>query len=195
LTEQEVTEIIMKYTLANLCITGAMALTASSDVYGEGFQMNSGWYAVNDDVMGGVSKGKALPYEDGSVRFMGAVSFENNGGFASIRRQADFLELNDSDGIMLNVRGDGKRYQFRVRTSQLFDGLAYKHDFDTVDGQWVKIVLEWKNFVPTFRGRKVSGAPALIASEIEQLGFLIADKQDGSFDLQVQEIIPVLFEQ
>ena len=102
--------------------------------------------------------------------------------------------LNGTHGIKLTVRGDGKQYQFRVRTSSTFDGVAYRHVFDTTDGQWDEIILRWEDFIPTFRGQRVPDAPDLRASCIQQIGFLIADRQEGPFDIQVQEIIPVFFQ-
>ena len=43
-----------------------------------------GWTAVNDGVMGGVSRGGAKLI-DGSLHFRGILSLDNNGGFSSIR--------------------------------------------------------------------------------------------------------------
>ena len=42
-----------------------------------------------------------------------------------------------------------------------------------------------KSFVPTFRGRVLSGAPPLDAAKVTSVGFLISDKQDGPFQLEV----------
>ncbi|MDF7823292.1 CIA30 family protein [Pontiellaceae bacterium B12227] len=163
----------------------ALALTADS---GETIQMNEGWYAVNDGVMGGLSQSRAEQIDGSSLRFSGIVSFENNGGFASIRRSAEIFELEDSMGIRLRIKGDGKNYQLRFRTSQRFDGVAYKHDFSSVKGAWSEVELMWSDFVATFRGRAVPGAPALSASAIEQVGFLIADKQEGVFSLDIASL-------
>jgi len=46
-----------------------------------------GWTAVNDGVMGGVSRGGAK-LVDGSLHFRGILSLDNNGGFSSIARAA-----------------------------------------------------------------------------------------------------------
>jgi NADH dehydrogenase [ubiquinone] 1 alpha subcomplex assembly factor 1 len=42
-----------------------------------------------------------------------------------------------------------------------------------------------KNLVPTFRGRVLSGEPPLDPAKVTSVGFLIADKQDGPFRLEV----------
>ena len=52
-----------------------------------------GWYDINDVVMGGVSQGRVSWAEKGCLVFEGNVSFENSGGFASIRSQDDDFDL------------------------------------------------------------------------------------------------------
>ena len=42
-----------------------------------------------------------------------------------------------------------------------------------------------KDFVPTFRGRVLSSEPPLDPARVTSVGFLIADKQDGPFQLEV----------
>ena len=67
------------------------------------------WRIVNDSVMGGLSKSEIV-YSDGNKAiFRGIVSLENNGGFASTRTIPRSYELDGHDGILLRVRGDGKK--------------------------------------------------------------------------------------
>ncbi|NNJ70502.1 MAG: CIA30 family protein, partial [Kiritimatiellales bacterium] len=94
------------------------------------------WRVVNDGVMGGVSRSELELADGDTLVFRGVVSLENNGGFASVRHDLESLALSRKDGIMLRVKGDGKRCQLRLRTSGRFDGMAYKADFQTVQGQW-----------------------------------------------------------
>lgn len=169
-------------------MTGAVTTIAWMGSASGKSAMNSSWYEVNDGVMGGLSQSLAEYTDEGDLRFSGIVSFENNGGFASIRNSAGFLQLERSDGIKLRVKGDGKTYQFRVRTSRKFDGVSYKHAFKTMKGEWNELNLKWSDFSATFRGRKVPNAPKLVPGAIEQIGFLIADKQEGAFALMVRGI-------
>lgn len=171
-------------------MTGAVTTIAWMGPASGKSAMNSSWYEVNDGVMGGLSQSLAEYTDEGDLRFSGVVSFENNGGFASIRNNAGFLQLEGSDGIRLRVKGDGKKYQFRVRTSRQFDGVSYKNAFETVKGKWIVLKLKWSDFSATFRGRKVPNAPKLSPEAIEQIGFLIADKQEGAFELLVGEMEP-----
>ena len=41
------------------------------------------------------------------------------------------------------------------------------------------------DFVPTFRGRVLSGEPLLDPAKVTSVGFLISDKQAGPFQLEV----------
>jgi monofunctional biosynthetic peptidoglycan transglycosylase len=146
----------------------------------------SGWYVVNDGVMGGISQSQATFTQQKTLLFSGLVSLENNGGFASIRHDTQGTCIGYGYGIRLRVKGDGKTYQLRVRTSDRFDGIAYKADFDTVKDQWQELRIPWEEFQATYRGRFISDAPDLKGDQIRQVGFLIAGRQEGPFELEVE---------
>ena len=146
------------------------------------------WLAINDGVMGGISQSGIKPSPLATGLFSGQLSLENNGGFASIRRRADDYNLADCMGIRLNVKGDGRTYQFRVKTDEQFDGITYRSLFTTDAQQWQIITLPFSGFCASFRGRPVPGAPALRPEHIKQLGFLLADKQPGAFCLEIVRI-------
>lgn len=76
----------------------------------------TGWYDINDVVMGGISWGKAIWKDKGCLVFKGNVSFENNGGFSLIRSANTDYDLQDYKGVKIKVRGDGKKYKFTLRT-------------------------------------------------------------------------------
>jgi NADH dehydrogenase [ubiquinone] 1 alpha subcomplex assembly factor 1 len=146
-----------------------------------------GWRIVNDGVMGGRSR-STIRFAAGHAVFSGVVSAENNGGFASVRAPTRSGVAAGADEFMLRVRGDGKRYQFRVRMDDRWDGPAYKQDFIAPAGAWQDVSLSLSAFEATFRGRPVPNAPRLEAGRIQQLGFLIAGKQLGPFALEVRWI-------
>ncbi|MEC8861134.1 MAG: CIA30 family protein [Pseudomonadota bacterium] len=142
------------------------------------------WRAIDDEVMGGRSN-SAPDIANGCLHFSGVLSLENNGGFASIRahHQQDLSKLH---GVMLCACGDGRRYQFRLYTDASYQGsrIAYSFGFDTVEGQWLEIPIPFSGLKPVFRGRNLPG-PVFDAAKVEQIGFLLADKQVGSFHLAV----------
>lgn len=146
------------------------------------------WIIVNDGVMGGLSKSQLTWHEDGYAIFSGEVSIENNGGFASTRCRPQDFNLNDNvKGIRIHVKGDGNTYQFRIHTDQLFDGAAYKYLFET-NGEWQTIDIPFDQCKATFRGRIIPNAPRITPDVVQQVGFLIAEKQEGPFSIKVKSI-------
>ncbi|MFH1700557.1 MAG: CIA30 family protein [Candidatus Zixiibacteriota bacterium] len=146
------------------------------------------WVSVNDNVMGGLSEGVASLTHDSCLQFSGTVSLENNGGFASIRTLPKEFNLCEFNGLRIRVKGDGRAYQFRIRTDGKYDGIAFKHDFSTDPSDWIEIDLPFASFLPTFRGRILRDVKPLVAAEIRQIGFFVADKVAGPFSLIVDEI-------
>jgi hypothetical protein len=142
------------------------------------------WQIVNDDVMGGVSR-SIFRLTNGVAVFQGEVSLENNGGFASVRSLPARHDLVGCDAFVIRVHGDGRSYKFTARTARSFDSAIYQTVFTTKKGEWEKHVLPLKQFVPTFRGRVLSGEPPLDPAKITSVGFLISDKQEGPFHLEI----------
>ena len=142
------------------------------------------WQVVNDDVMGGVSSSR-FSVTNGVAVFRGEVSLENNGGFASVRSLPARLDLADCDAFVIRVRGDGRRYKFTVRTDRSFDSPIYQVSFPTKPSEWAELRLSMKDFVPTFRGRVLTNVPPLDPAVVVSVGFLISDKQEGPFKLEV----------
>jgi NADH dehydrogenase [ubiquinone] 1 alpha subcomplex assembly factor 1 len=145
------------------------------------------WQAVNDAVMGGLSEGR-MSEVDGAGVFTGRVSLENFGGFASVRSLPREFDLMGYDGLIVRVRGDGRRYRLRLKTDDDFEGLAYQATFFTDPAEWTEARLSFDEFVPVYRGYVVEGAPALDPAKIRRVGFMIADRQEGSFRLQIREV-------
>jgi NADH dehydrogenase [ubiquinone] 1 alpha subcomplex assembly factor 1 len=151
------------------------------------------WYAVSDDVMGGISTSMvSTDPEKRRLTFSGNLSLERNGGFASIRSQWADYDLSAYDGIALRVRGDGKVYQFRVRTETTGTELAYAALFQTEKDAWKEIYLPFSKMVPIYRGAVVPGAPAIDPASIRSFGLMLANKQQGEFLLEVDPIGAVI---
>jgi len=141
------------------------------------------WTVVNDNVMGGRSSGD-FAISDGRLVFRGEIN-TNGGGFASIRTEPEQLDMGSHDGLKLKVRGDGRTYKFRIVTAG--SDFAYMADFPTQNGEWVIIDLPFSTFQPSWRGRTLD-RPPVTPSDINSIGFMIADKRDGAFALEVEWI-------
>lgn len=142
------------------------------------------WAVVNDGVMGGVSRGGLLRTDDATGLFRGELSLERNGGFASVRTRVGPIDP-DADGLEIRVRGDGRTYQLRLRTDERFDGVAYRAEFATEAGEWTTRRIPFADFEPTFRGRILDGVGPIDPVRVRQLGFLLADKTPGGFELEI----------
>lgn len=146
-----------------------------------------GWYVLNDNVMGGRSKG-TFEQRDGRLHFVGNTN-TNGGGFSSIRTDALQLDLSKHAGIRLRVKGDGRRYTWRLATRARWRGrqVGYWAEFDTSDGEWTTADIPFSSFVPKFRGYRLEGPP-LDPSQITGMGLMIYDNRDGPFELSLDSV-------
>ncbi len=146
------------------------------------------WNPINDGVMGGISQSQLRYDPAGHAVFAGQVSFENNGGFASVRCQPTDIGRRDVTAYLLDVCGDGKRYKLNLRTDNSFDGINYQAQFHPPAGIWATCRLASADFVPSWRGRPVPNAPPLDSVRVRQIGLMIADRQEGPFALAIRSI-------
>lgn len=146
---------------------------------------NGSWLVINDDVMGGHSSARVSATGEG-LRFEGHLSLADGGGFSSIRRAVAKLPA-DPGRVRLEVRGDGRPYQLRLRTDARFDGLSWRVEFPTTD-EWETLEFAISEFEAVFRGRRVASARELQGGQIRQVGFLLADGQEGEFRLDVRRV-------
>jgi monofunctional biosynthetic peptidoglycan transglycosylase len=146
-------------------------------------EQSEGWRIINDGVMGGLSSSTAEISDSGTLVFTGNVSLENNGGFASVRGAGKIYDFSNHEGIRLRIKGDGKRYAFTLNSSNSFGSPGHKSSFDTEDGKWIEVELPFDTFWPVLRW---SGQLRL--DYITSVGFLISDKQEGGFRLEVDWI-------
>jgi monofunctional biosynthetic peptidoglycan transglycosylase len=131
----------------------------------------------------------AMYYRDSNTAiFKGTVSLEINGGFASTLTISRSYKLGGYYGILLRVKGDGKKYQFRMRTDDRFDGVSYRYEFSTEFNTWMIIDIPFHKCVQVFRGRILEDVEPILPEEIQQIGFLISNKQAGKFQLEIDWI-------
>lgn len=145
------------------------------------------WYVVNDNVMGGRSEG-GFDIQDGDLRFTGRTN-TRGGGFSSIRTAPMRLDLSNHQGILLHVKGDGRRYTWRLTTDAQWRGreVSYWAEFATDVGKWSTVKIPFTNFIPKFRGSRLDG-PALDPAKISGMGLMIYDGGDGPFDLELTSV-------
>lgn len=140
----------------------------------------SAWRTVDDTVMGGRSDGRFRLNEAGHGEYSGHVSLENNGGFSSLRYRMPTIKIAGMTTVILRLKGDGKRYQFRTKTSTA-DRHSYVTYFATT-GEWQEITLDLTTMKPQFRGRALD-LPDYPAEMLSEIAFLIGNKEEQDFRL------------
>lgn len=144
------------------------------------------WRAVNDGVMGGLSKGAPVMNDQSQMVFSGSISFENNGGFSSIRSRGQTLDLTEYDGIEIRVKGDGRMYYLTARNPGS-RRVAFWSPITPKADEWTTIRVPFPSFYATFFGRKLD-SPELQRDAINSIGFMLYDKKEGAFQLEVDWI-------
>lgn len=144
------------------------------------------WVVVNDVVMGGRSRGDFSLNSEGYGVFKGLVSLENNGGFSSLRHQFQKISISEYTKICIRLKGDGKKYQLRLKPDTATQ-YAYTTYFQT-NNEWQTVKINLADLTPTFRGRKLA-MDNFDGNELAELGFLIGNKENETFQLIIANII------
>lgn len=147
------------------------------------------WSAIDDRVMGGVSRSRLRHDAAGHAVFEGEVSLDRNGGFASVRSSPAARGLAGASRCVIEARGGaGKQFKLSLITDNGFDSPSYQATFVCTGPGWSTVTLALANFRASFRGRELAGAPALDPARIRQVGLMIAARQAGPFSLDVRHI-------
>ncbi len=145
------------------------------------------WIVVNDNVMGGRSKG-GFTSKKKRLIFSGNTN-TNGGGFSSIRTKPSDFDLGDKTGLHIRYKGDGRTYKLGVRVEG--KSVSYRSNFNTDSDLkgWREIKIPFDEMDVSWRGRPLSKEEyPMIKSKIHSIEFMIYDKQDGPFKLQVDWI-------
>ena len=167
-------------------------VTMFSSMYGQvifDFNKNSkveDWVIIDDVVMGGKSSGTFGLNAEGFGVFEGAISLENNGGFSSVRYRFPRVQIKESTKIFIRLKGDGKEYQFRIKSNSN-DYYSYIAPFATTE-DWQEIEIPLKDMYPSFRGRRLN-QPNFSSDFIEEVAFLIGNKKKERFKLVLDNIV------
>lgn len=146
------------------------------------------WAPIDDRVMGGISRSTLRHDPAGYAAFEGTVSLERNGGFASVRSSPAARGLPGASACVIEMHGDNKQFKLSLLTDDGFDSLNYQASFTPSGTDWQTLRLPLATFRASFRGRQVSGAPALDPARIRQVGLMIAARQAGPFALDIKRI-------
>jgi hypothetical protein len=146
------------------------------------------WRAIDDRVMGGVSRSTLRHDAAGHAVFEGTVSLARGGGFASVRSSPGDRGHGEAEVCVIEVRGAPKPFKLSLLTDDGFDSLNYQASFAPKGTDWQTLHLPLADFRASFRGREVTNAPPLDPARIRQVGLMIAARQPGAFALDIRRI-------
>jgi NADH dehydrogenase [ubiquinone] 1 alpha subcomplex assembly factor 1 len=161
--------------------------TATLSLFDSSMPWNE-WYSADDGLMGGVSQSRMVEESDRVGIFLGRVSLEQQGGFASVRSPEFRITRPNTHGLRLQVRGDGHIYTACLHTPGLQPGTSYRCRFQPPAYEWQTIDLPFDDFVLMRFGQRVGVMP-VNPERIRSLSFMIADRQEGAFALEVGSIM------
>jgi len=147
------------------------------------------WRVQDDVVMGGRSDSQLKMTDDNHAHFVGSISLDNNGGFCSIHQTTEKNPYGISEksvAFVLILKGDGKDYNFRVRTPN--GRYSYGFTFPTNGGgKWETITIPFDAMEATFRGRSID-VPNYAGEDILEMQLLIGNKKEETFELFIDSI-------
>ncbi len=184
----------MKLACLSVCLALWMMATAMAEEMPQtlfdftGADPAKEWQNVNDGVMGGVSEGKFKITETKTLEFVGTLSLENNGGFASVRTKAKKLGLEKGDTVVAKVRGDGREYMLNLYLTKPLIAFSYRATVQTKKDEWIEVKVTLDKFEATSFGWVVKDAGPVKPEEVNSLGFMLSDKKAGPFKMEVESI-------
>lgn len=157
------------------------------------------WGPLDDVVMGGRSKSDLQFGDTFDGTWTGVTTAEGGGGFTGIRTKLldPPLDLSESVGFELVVKGDGQRYKFIARWDEDWNGLAWSYSFDTIKDKTIKVRIPFSQLRATKYAKTVPGvyfdrstlrALQLSLSKFEYDGGLNPKWREGPFKLKVESI-------
>lgn len=146
------------------------------------------WRAIDDRVMGGLSRSTLRHDPAGHAVFAGVVSLDRNGGFASVRSSPDDRGHPGAQTCLIDVRGENRSFKLSLLTDDGFDIVSHQAGFAPAGAHWETLRLPLADFRASFRGREVSNAPALDPARIRQVGLMTAARQAGPFELHIRRL-------
>jgi hypothetical protein len=116
-------------------------------------ELTQAWEFVSDAVMGGKSSGQIEKlYVAGrfATRLTGDISLENNGGFVQmafdIKSHGKPFDASEWKAVEVDVLGNGEKYDFRLRTTDLSrPWQSYRASF-VAPNQWTTVHIPFVDF-------------------------------------------------
>lgn len=146
------------------------------------------WQIINDGVMGGLSLGQA-GLDENSLLFVGRLSFENNGGFASLRSNRMRLDLSEAEFVEIRYRLDGIKFSFMFEQFGRFWQPYYSYPLEKTDGEWVTKIIPVESLMETRMSEYTGTYYSKDSSRpFFRIGFISDEKKLDRFELEIDYI-------
>ena len=154
--------------------------------------VSSDWYALNDDVMGGVSYG-VVRYAEDSIVFDGEVSTDNNGGFVSLRSPNSDYDLSDFTHVELAYRSYGHSFTMILAEYNAWYEPKFELEVMPESEDWTVVnvpLSEFKQVALTGIGEVETGVSLSddVLSSILRIELMNTEFENGEFELELDYI-------
>jgi NADH dehydrogenase [ubiquinone] 1 alpha subcomplex assembly factor 1 len=153
--------------------------------FGEGKDFGR-WSIVNDGVMGGLSQSQAQMDAD-ALLFSGTVSLKNNGGFVSLRSALGKYDLSVYQYCEIRFKSTtDRKFEILIEKETAFYLPKYRIKFGGKTEEWQTVIIPLRDFELSRMGTTMQqGIDPKDLKGIQRIGFILADKQEGGFDLWI----------
>jgi NADH dehydrogenase [ubiquinone] 1 alpha subcomplex assembly factor 1 len=148
------------------------------------------WRVQDDVVMGGRSDSQLEITANNHAHFSGRVSLENNGGFCSIHQTVEnnpYVIAEKSVAFVLVLKGDGNKYNFRVRTPNGRYSYGFTFPTNKSGDKWETISIPFKMMEAKYHGRSIA-VPNYSGENILEMQLLIGNKKEETFNILIESI-------
>lgn len=150
------------------------------------------WFALNDDVMGGVSVGDAF-FTDSTVVFEGAVSTQNNGGFVSFRSPNNEYDLSQFSQVEISYKSEGHAFSMVLADELMWYMPQFRHEATSPSDDWTTTTFslyDFRQYITSGYGQSETAVEvsAELLSNIVRIELINSEFEDGDFRLEIDYI-------
>lgn len=144
------------------------------------------WTIINDGVMGGLSQSEARLDGD-AVLFSGTVSLKNNGGFVSLRSAMGNYDLSGYTHFEIRFKSDtNRKFELLIEQETPFYLPKFRSKFGGKTQDWKTLIIPLEELEISRMGNTLQqGIDTQTLKGIQRIGVILADKQEGSFQLWI----------
>ncbi len=147
------------------------------------------FFMMNDTLNGGRSEVHFFVTSQAHAEFSGVLSDYIQHCYASVRLALPRLSTECLDGLSFIVKGDGRRYQCRLKTDDHQDEIEYMAEFQPQKKDWDSVRLSFSQFMPYYRGMHLSHISPINPENISSLCLSVNHvSQAGPYKLLLKQI-------